>query len=191
MEHNLQKMDRRVLYTKMFLRDSLLELMREMPISKITPTELCRHANINRNTFYTHYSSPEELLASIEEELFEAIRGPIERLTTRQNVSMLITEICQAIAKNYDLCHVLLSENGDPRFLERLMNLAHDQMLQNWRDSGIQADEATQEALYTFSVNGSVAVIREWVRKGMPQPPLVVANQLQRMSLQGLNGFLP
>jgi predicted transcriptional regulator len=44
-------MDRRVLYTKMFLREALFELMREKPIGKITPTELCRKANINRNIF--------------------------------------------------------------------------------------------------------------------------------------------
>ena len=157
MEQNPQKTDRRVLYTKMFLRDSLLELMREKPISKITPTELCRHASINRNTFYTHYSSTEELLASIEQELFETIRGSIEQLASGRSVSMLIAEICQAIAKNYDLCRVLLSENGDPRFLERLVNLAHDQTLQTWRENGIRADEALQETLYTYSVNGSVA----------------------------------
>jgi AcrR family transcriptional regulator len=190
MEQHPQKTDRRVLYTKMFLRESLLALMREKPVSKITPTELCRHADVNRNTFYTHYSSPEELLASIEEELFETIRGPIEQLATGRGVSQLIAEICQAIAKNFDLCQILLSENGDPRFLERLVSLAHDQTLQNWQESGIRADAALQEALYTYSVNGSVAVIREWVREGMPQPPLVVADQLQRMTAQGLSGFL-
>ena len=78
-ENQPQKTDRRVLYTKMFLRESLLALMREMPISKITPTELCRRAGINRNTFYTHYQSAEELLSEIEEELFTKVRSSFER----------------------------------------------------------------------------------------------------------------
>jgi hypothetical protein len=46
------KEDRRVLYTKMFLREALLELMREKPVDRITPTELCRRAGINRNDTY-------------------------------------------------------------------------------------------------------------------------------------------
>ena len=62
------KIDRRVLYTKMFLKESLLELMKEKPIDKITPTELCRHAGINRNTFYKHYYTTRDLLQEIEEE---------------------------------------------------------------------------------------------------------------------------
>ena len=34
--------DRRVKFTKMVLRESLLELMREKPIGEITVTELCK-----------------------------------------------------------------------------------------------------------------------------------------------------
>ena len=45
-----KKIDRRVRYTKMVLRESLLELMKTKPVVKITTTELCKHADINRNT---------------------------------------------------------------------------------------------------------------------------------------------
>ena len=38
------KTDRRILYTKIFLKEALLELMKEKPVDKITPTELCRKA---------------------------------------------------------------------------------------------------------------------------------------------------
>ncbi|MEA4913640.1 MAG: TetR/AcrR family transcriptional regulator C-terminal domain-containing protein [Christensenella sp.] len=184
-----QKTDRRVLYTKMFLRESLLELMREKPISKITPTELCRRAGINRNTFYTHYKSTEDLLSSIEEELFVMVRGSLERLGSGLGIRALITEICVAIAKNFDLSRILFSENGDTHFLERLISLAHDQTMLAWRAAGIRADTALLETLYTFSVNGSVAVIRAWVREEMPQQPQAIAEQLEQLTYNGLNAF--
>jgi AcrR family transcriptional regulator len=66
MKHNNEKVDR-MLYTKKFLRESLLALMKEKPTAKIAPSELCRHAGMNRNTFYTHYGILEALLKSIEE----------------------------------------------------------------------------------------------------------------------------
>ncbi len=185
-----QKIDRRVLYTKMFLREALLELLRDKPISKITPTELCRRAGINRNTFYTHFQSAEDLLENVEEELFDKVKSSLDQITEEQNISSLIEEICLAIAQNYELSHILLSENGDPHFLTRLISLAHDQTMISWRSAGIRADAALQEILYTYSVNGSVAVIREWVRQGIPQPPQIVAAQIERLTLNGLNAFM-
>ena len=51
-----KKQDARVRYTKMMIRNSLLELLRTKPIAKITVTEICEMAGINRATFYAHYS---------------------------------------------------------------------------------------------------------------------------------------
>ena len=191
MEQNQLKIDRRVLYTRMFLRESLLALMKEKPVAKITPTELCRHAGINRNTFYTHFSSTEELLANIESEFYETVRHSIEQLSGNGNIPALITEICQSIADNYDLCKVILSDNGDKRFLERLIHLAHDATLAGWRAARVQGDEATLELLYTFSVSGSVAIIERWVASGMPKKPTELARFLETVSFSGLQAFLP
>ncbi|MBR8643897.1 TetR/AcrR family transcriptional regulator [[Brevibacterium] frigoritolerans] len=53
----MQKQDRRIDRTKTFLKDALLKLLSENPISKISITELCNEANINRGTFYAHYDN--------------------------------------------------------------------------------------------------------------------------------------
>lgn len=62
------KQDRRIDRTKIFLKDALLKLMSEKPISKISITELCTEANINRGTFYAHYDNQNSLLTYIEDE---------------------------------------------------------------------------------------------------------------------------
>ncbi len=164
--------------------------MREKPISKITPTELCRRADINRNTFYTHYQSAEDLLRGIEDELYGKLRGALEQLGCGLSIRALITQVCVTIRENYDLCSILLSENGDLCFLERLISLAHDQTMLVWQDSGIRADALLLETLYTYSVSGSVAVIREWGRGGMPQPPDMIADKLEQLTYCGLNAFV-
>ncbi|MCE5222680.1 hypothetical protein LLG10_00610 [bacterium] len=102
------KEDRRVRMTKLILRDSLLELMKKKSINKITPTEICRQADINRNTFYSHYSSPYDLLMQIENALYEEIRQSIEQSLKAENISALLLEICQSIVKNGELCRRLL-----------------------------------------------------------------------------------
>ena len=54
--------DARVRYTKMMIRNSLLELLSTKPIAKITVTEICERAGINRATFYAHYTDPTDQL---------------------------------------------------------------------------------------------------------------------------------
>lgn len=48
------KEDRRTRYTKNIIKDTLLELMHQKSFDKITVTELCRKAEINRGTFVTN-----------------------------------------------------------------------------------------------------------------------------------------
>ena len=99
MAENTEKKDRRVMYTKMFLRESLLELMKEKPIDKITPTELCRTANINRNTFYSHYYSPRDVLIEIENDFSAQIIESLSNLSATEDVSIshILREICDII----------------------------------------------------------------------------------------------
>ena len=69
------KTDARVKYTRMVLKKALLELMQRKPINKITVKEVCERAELNRETFYAHYSVCFDLLESIEEDLLEAFRN--------------------------------------------------------------------------------------------------------------------
>ena len=64
-----KKTDHRVRYTKMVIKESLLKLLTERSINKVTVTDICSEAGINRNTFYTHYANQFELLSTIENEL--------------------------------------------------------------------------------------------------------------------------
>lgn len=172
---NKEKEDRRVIYTKMFLRESLLELMRTKPIGKITPTELCRHAKINRNTFYSHYESPEALLFSIEDELYEQLRNSLEQSLKKSNIHSFLTEICQAIYDNGDLCKTILSDFGDKDFLRRILNLAHDNSIDAWKNAGLKDENGQLELLYAFSTAGSIAVIQKWIQEEMKYSPEEIA----------------
>ena len=190
MQNDYKKPDRRVVYTKRILRESLLALMREKPIAHITPTELCRRAEMNRNTFYTHYDNPVTLLKSIEGELYEQIRKSIDSSLNGGSISALLTEICQVIYENRDLCAVLFSEYGDKDFLRQIIDLAHDLTIVEWRGSGLSSNEELAEMLYCFSVNGSVAVIQRWIVDGIDKSPREIARFLEQTSYFGLQGFI-
>jgi AcrR family transcriptional regulator len=184
------KLDRRVQYTKMFLRESLLELMKEKPIGKITPTELCRRADVNRNTFYAHYDSPEALLKSIEDELYEEIQRSLDLSRMDGSILTMVTDICHAIRKNGDLCKVLFSERGDKQFLRRIMNIARAQSTAEWKSAGMAGDPSRMDMVYQFIASGSVSVIEAWVQEGMKSPPEEIAGFIEKVSGGGLRAFM-
>ncbi len=51
MTEKKRKEDRRIRYTKQVIKETFLKLLEKNSFSKITVTELCRMAEINRGTF--------------------------------------------------------------------------------------------------------------------------------------------
>ena len=173
----------------MFLREALLELMKEKPISKITPTELCRRADVNRNTFYAHYQSPEELLEEIEGELMSRLRSSIDGAFRTDSFEALLQEICHLIEENADLCKVILSENGASDFLASVIRVTHDSTMEKWRAQGIAISEERLEMLYRYCIGGSVIIIRDWVNGGLKQPAETIARILNEANSGALLGL--
>ena len=182
--------DRRVRYTKLVLRQSLLELMRDRPINKINVTDICERADINRGTFYAHYADQYDLLAQIENELYEEIKRSIEKSLNADTLSSLLVEIFEALAANGDLCRILLSEFGDKAFLKRIVDIARDKCIEEWSALIPSADRRVLDMHYTFDANGSVGVIQEWVQNGLAETPGEIARLLDRISKGVLRAFI-
>ena len=185
------KTDRRVLYTKMFLRESLLELMKEKPVDKITPTELCRRAEINRNTFYTHYYTARDVLEEIETELSVQIIESLSNRFTAENIDIpqMLNEICRIIYEKQDFCKILLSENGDSAFFERTIMLGKSVIIDGWRREGVNLSDDQMDMFFSYIVIGSVALIRKWAADDMKNTPEEIATLIERATYGGINGM--
>ncbi|GAA1494691.1 TetR/AcrR family transcriptional regulator [Curtobacterium herbarum] len=57
--------DARILHTTAALREAVLRLAADRPVSQITVADVTRAAGINRATFYSHAVSPGSLLAEV------------------------------------------------------------------------------------------------------------------------------
>ncbi len=184
------KTDRRVQYTKAALKQSLLELMRSRPIDKITVKQLCETADINRGTFYAHYNDPYDLLRQIEDELFDEILGAVETSLTSEAITQLLTEIFETIVENSELCGVLFSQFGDKAFLRRIMFIAHDKSIDEWRRFLPSAEPKQLEMLYVFFANGCVAIIEDWVQRGMEESPTQLVTFIEKITVNSLRAFM-
>ena len=183
------KSDRRALYTKMILKQSFLEIMRDKPINKITVKEVCVKADINRATFYAHFTDVYDMLNTIENELYDVIQNSFERGWETKSLEELLTEVCTDIKKNGEVYNVILSENGDKSFLNRVLNIAYERCMFAWSAKTQSEDITKLEKIYHFFSHGSAAVILSWVQNGMRESPKAIAGFIKEITEKGL-GFL-
>ena len=120
-----KKIDRRVRYTKMVLKNSLTELLAEKPVEKITVKEICETADINRGTFYSHYSDQYDLYNSIVDEVLEEIFDRLGDFMVLDENGILdsTTKVYEYIKENAELVKTLLNNGVEYSTEKRIRNV--------------------------------------------------------------------
>lgn len=154
--------------TKRLLKDALIELLKDKTIYKISIRELCEAANINRTTFYKYYGSQFDLLAEIENDLLTLINETIIR-HSEQGVQ-IICEACHYLEDNLELARVLINNNVDPQFPEKLFNLPLVKQ-ETLKNIGERYSKEEFEYYYNFITYGCYQIIRLWINKDNRESP--------------------
>lgn len=188
------KNDRRIRYTKYVLRQALLHLMKSNSIDKITVTDICRQADINRGTFYAHYSDPTDLLHQIEDEFYNEIQDSLQRNYPEAGMrynDKISFELLQHIAENSALCMILLGKHGDADFLKRVLRIAQEPMYEIWAKNSAGIAPMQHEYRYSFIANGSLGVIQHWIQGGMKEKPVEIADLINKLVIGIDSTLLP
>ena len=183
--------DRRVKYTKMVLKESLLKLMEVKPIGKIQIKELCELADVNRGTFYTHYSDQFDLLRQVQDEFAaEITKLQDSRLTKGMSALEMITELLHYFTEQLPMCRILFNTNGGDELISKLMNSAYDRFLDGWKQKLKNPSDRQLEMLYVFISNGATAIVRNWILSNMRETPQEIARFILQASNYGSNSFI-
>ena len=161
-----EKMDRRVRKTRAQLRAGLARLMQKKNIKEITVKELVDEIDINRSTFYLHYTDIYQMLQSIEGELMEDIlealkEHPLDPGMQETGYSFAV-QLFRILAANKDICAALMGPNGDMAFVEKIEKLVEDAVLPELFTMFPQNVNDIKYA-YAFCINGCVGMIKCWL----------------------------
>lgn len=187
-----EKTDRRIKYTKMVLKQSLINLLKEKSITKISVKEICEEADINRATFYSHYSDQYALLNSIEKELIDDINLYLSSSLFNDNESETLQVMCKLfeyIKDNSELCSCLLGENGNSDFQQDVMLIFQRQFTSEWTAKKTMK-RMDAEYIFSYTAIGSIGLIQIWLRDGMKKSAREMAEFLVKLTNQGLNAFI-
>lgn len=168
-----QKENQRITITKRMLKESLMRLMDTKNIQKISVSELCKEAGINRATFYNHYKIPSDILREMGDELADELNILLKKNKEHQHISIQerVEFACEYLQKNRRLSK-LLFENNTPEseFAVKLIRgqeewpSVNDTLSLNYGEEG-------KELLLTFLVHGAYCMITKWLLGDMRKTP--------------------
>ncbi len=172
-----QKKDRRIRKTRAQLQNGLAKLMKTKSINEITVKELVDEVDINRSTFYLHYTDIYNLLEDIENRLMDEILRVIDshKNVTDGGLLSIFTDIFTIIDANRDICSALIGEKGDMAFVQSMEDIiashgVHDLMNQ------FMLPERPIHYMISFSMSGCIGMLKEWLSTENSEPPEYMAN---------------
>lgn len=169
-----KSVDRRVRKTKRQLRLALMQLMSEKSVKDISVRELAAIADINRGTFYIHYKDVYDLLNHLEDETAEGLIRVCRKNSAKDSSGKMfpyLSDLYQFIAENADICRVLLGENGDIAFTERICRILRDEYLYEFISIFYPSDEALLDYFCSFIISGNMSLALRWINTGMKETP--------------------
>lgn len=174
-------MNRKRAYSQRVIQEAFLELSKTTLISKITVTDICRIADVNRTTFYSNYDDISGLVQSIVSELHQKLCAIMAEYDRMDNVEFYIA-LLTIIQENATLC-LMMPQLSEREFKAMKIDFSLPIRARR-RRSGRSASQPFQVAM-EYIMWGTGLVIVKWLRRGMTPPKEVLAQQLCQ-----INGFL-
>lgn len=165
-----EKLDRRVLRTKAMMQDALLTLMHEHAFSEITAKDITDQANLNRATFYSHYTSMFDLLDELEDRVLEGFAEILEETEIKKGDNWeypIIGKICNHIAMNPQLFQCLFLNPRSDRMAEKLTEIMKQKGRRVRAERGMEPDSSKAEYIHQFIAWGAIGILKQWLAEGM------------------------
>ncbi len=179
--------DRRTKYTRSAIREALMGLLRIKPYSKITVTELCRLADINRGTFYIHYFDVDDVLDDILAESFSDVSGTIDHVLCPHKETCTYP-FCQKVQENEELWPLFMDETVSERIIKRLADKSKEGFVSYlMQHSELTFEQA--ESIFYFQIHGCLTINRLMLQNNC-RDWHTVQHTIDRFIRGGLQEFL-
>lgn len=175
----------RVQYTKNKLKEALLQLLKDRPLSKVTITQLCNVAGINRGTFYAHYSEPSDLFTAIETDLIDTIKPMLN--SHQEDMSSWLPSVLEVIKEKDAATQIIISSIDNSPLLQTIFDSIRTKSIQEYRNLLNESDPVILEYYFEFCLSGAVHIITSWLRSGAKESPDKISEIINQLVPNGTN----
>lgn len=178
--------DRRARRSRKLLKESLLELMKRKSFADISVRDVTDAADMNRATFYLHYSGTAELLQSVEEDLLAELQALVDahmqETVAVGSVAPVFEPVLDFAVEHRETCTILFASSEASGFFQSIQQLVHENGAPLVRTWFRPADPRLTDYLLNFLAWGFIGLLSEWFEKGMALPKSELLAAAQRLA---------
>ena len=169
-------------------------MLKGKPASRITVTEICSMAAINRATFYKHYLDVPDLQASLENEILSDFASFLQncRFSGDMNYKTVLIEMLTYLQQYGSRFYLLCSGNAGSELPAKAFQLINDFAFPIMRQKLPKEEEERAKLLYQFLTHGCGALLVSWLRGGNKLSIEEITEFIMRISggaVQSVSGF--
>lgn len=162
---NQNNNDRRIRRTRKSIKEALIGLLQKQKINQISITELCNQADINRKTFYNHYSGVRNVLDEIEDEYITKYLFYLNKENILYSLSdpyPFVSRLTNEIATNVNVFSVI-SKTEEYIYLKERIKIHLSNNLNDIIRQKPHIDNETLSIYIDFITAGMSSVYQQWL----------------------------
>lgn len=156
------KNNRRTIYTKKIINEAFLKLLSEKELQKITVTDICKLADVNRGTFYNYYTDTMDLFHQIEAQLIERIL-PLIRIDSDEELASWLSRLIAILKEAQPLSSILTRNYQDSHLIKTIFQEVHEVAIESFAARYHEDDPRLLEYYFTYFVRGVLGTVDEWL----------------------------
>ena len=137
-----------------------------------------------------HYFDIYDAYESIEDEFFEEISVRLSSVDVSRLELSFFQEILEFISEHCAFTLFIYTNNGKNSLLTRLIDYVKNKYIRDYSARFPQLSRARIEKTFTYGINGSMAVIIDWLKSGSLEEAGLLAAEIVRFNQYVVSGFL-
>lgn len=187
-------MDKRSRKTKTLLNDILITLLKNKSFDRITVTEICQIADVNRATYYYYFTDPYHQMACIRQAFFEEIKKKMtDQPSPSPHVAPVekVVEVCRHYQKNRDIYLAIITVTPHREYIAQLKDILLETITQNLLAEGISASDEVMEKLSAFLLAGCDYLFQLWLQDNNSLfSPEDCAEMMMKLCYEGIKAYM-
>ena len=160
---------RSAIRSRKLINNALADLLLEKPLDKITITDVVRKAEINRGTFYAHYTDIPDVINHLIQQTFSRIQDVLSEksLQLSEVPPVLLQQIQTLLEEDLDFYQKVMRSNASGFMQEQLVSIVQDYLIQHEADFS-PGTHAQYILTVHFCASGLIGLYRDWFAENLP-----------------------
>lgn len=148
--------------SQQMIADALFNMMEKQEFANISISSLCKEAQVSRQTFYSLFSSKENVVKFVFDNSYKFLKDEYKHMESF-DLEIMCEKYCEYIVKNQDFFRTLIENN-----LSTVMYDSFKEPFYRCERLKVQDPYVTQELFASFISGALTSITTTFINQGIP-----------------------